>query len=143
MPETMHEITLRMDRAIEAKDTVTILSCFHENCEVVLPGKKIKGKNEVKKWTEMIFGYFAELRIIPEDGFIGENLFFRKFTLRVTFHDGSEIISKQAGVLEFDDWKIRNLRLDFDRADFDRPGFEDAPAKARGSKTVVSTAIEK
>ncbi len=143
MLETMHEITLRIDRASEAKDTVTILSCFHENCEIDIPGKKIKGKNEAKKWTEWIYSYFAELRIIPENGFVGGSLFFRKFTLKATLHDGSEISSKQAGVLEFDDQKIKSLRLDFDRADFNRLNFADTLAKAPGNKTAVNMAIEK
>ncbi len=143
MSETMHEITLRIDKAIEAKDTVTILSYFNENCEIFLSGKKIKGKTEAKKWMEFIYGYFAELRIIPENGFVGGSLFFRKFTLKTKLHDGSEILSKQAGVLEFEDQKIKNLRLDFDRADFDRLDLAYALTKAPGNKKAVNMAIER
>lgn len=143
MSETMHEITLRIDKAIEAKDTVTILSYFNENCEIFLLGQKIKGKTEAKKWMELIYSYFDELRIIPENGFIGGSLFFRKFTLKAILHDGSEILSKQAGVLEFDDQKIKNLRLDFDRADFDRLDLAYALTKAPGGKKELKVAIEK
>ncbi|AKB25175.1 hypothetical protein MSMTP_1706 [Methanosarcina sp. MTP4] len=143
MSETMHEITLRIDKAIEAKDTVTILSYFNENCEIFLSGQKIKGKTEAKKWTEWLYSYFAELRIIPENGFVGGSLFFRKFTLKAILHDGSEILSKQAGVLEFSDQKIKSLRLDFDRADFDRLDLAYALTKAPGGKKELKVAIEK
>lgn len=143
MSETMHEVTIRMDKAIETKDTATMLSYVHENCEIALPEQKIRGKKEVEKWIERIYSCFGTLRIIPENGFVGGSLFFRRFTLRATLHDGSEILSKQAAVLEFDGQKIKSLRLDFDRADFDRPGFADALSKVPGNEKVANTVIEK
>jgi len=142
MSETMHEITLRMDKAIETKDTATIIYCFHEDCEIILPGLKLNGIKEIKKWTEQIYVHFAEFLIIPEDGFIRGSLFFRKYTIKATLHDGSEILSKQTGVLEFEDRKIKSLRLDFDRTDFDKLDVADALAKDWGSSKVANRAIE-
>jgi ketosteroid isomerase-like protein len=44
--------------------------------------------------------------------------FFEEYVFEGTFHNGSTVRSRQAEVLEFEDGRIRAMRIFFDRMDF-------------------------
>ena len=66
------------------------------------------------------------------------NLFFEEYIVKVKFHDGEEASSNQAEVLVFENLKIKNLRMYFDRLDF-----SSSVAKDVISKTIVRQLVKK
>ena len=69
---------------------------------------------------------------------VDDNTFFEEFKVIAKFHDGEEAQSNQAVILEFENLKIKSLRLYFDRLDF-----SGSVAKDIISKTIISELLKK
>ena len=121
-----------VDNAIESKDTESILSAFSEDCQIELLGIRLTGKDGAKKWIDWMYQHLAEVRFQPVTIMVDGNTFFEEFILRGKLHDGTEVESKQTEVLVYENYKIKSLRLYFDRLDF-----ADSVAKGRISKAIV------
>jgi hypothetical protein len=105
---------------------------FADNCEIELLSVKLRGKEGAKKWLSWIYTHVAEIRFLPVTIMVEGSTFFEEFTVEAKFHDGEEAHSNQAVVLVFENLKIKNLRMYFDRLDF-----SSAVAKDVISKTIV------
>ena len=136
--EAILKTALNLDEAIENRNIEAVLSKFSVNCEIELLGIKLAGKDGVKKWMEWQFRHIAKVEFIPITKMVSGDTFFEEFIAKTNLHDGEEIRSKQAVVLQFKNNMIKSLRLYFDRLDF-----ADAVAKDVISKTIVKELIKK
>ncbi len=118
LPDEIRKVAMDFDNAIESKDIELMVSCFAEDCEIELLGLTLKGKDGVRRWIEWMYRHVDEVRIEPVIIMVDGNAFFEEFIVRAKLPDGSEAFSKQAEVLIYEDYRIKSLRLYFDRLDF-------------------------
>ena len=108
--EEIRRVALALDDALESRNLQAVTDKFANDCEIELLGVKLFGKEGVGKWVNWM----------------------------AKFHDGGEARSNQTVVLEFENLKIKRLRMYFDRLDF-----SGAVAKDVVSKTIVKELIKK
>ena len=137
-PERIREIAMALDDALDAKNTEEIVSFFADDCEIKLLGVKLSGKDGVQKWLDWLFKHLSDIKFIPVTIMVEDNVFFEEFIARGTLQDGTILESKQAEVLIYENYKIKSLRLYFDRLDF-----ADAIARNPISKRVVGLLIKR
>jgi ketosteroid isomerase-like protein len=118
LPEKIRQSAAELDNAIETKDSDRILSGFSDDCEIQLLGIKLTGKEGLRKWIDWMYGHLAEIRFVPITIMVDGSVFFEEFILKGRFHDGTEVQSKQAEVLIYENYQVKSLRLYFDRLDF-------------------------
>ena len=118
LPEEIKRIAMDFDNAIEVKDRKKMLDCFADDCEIELLGLKLTGKEGALKWIDWMFRHMAEIRFEPVVIMVEGNTFFEEFIVKGTLHNGVKVESKQAEVLIYEDFKIKKLKLYFDRLDF-------------------------
>jgi ketosteroid isomerase-like protein len=136
LPEKIRQAAVELDNAIENKDVERILSGFSDDCEIELLGIKLTGKEGLTKWIDWMYTHLAEIKFEPVTIMIDRNVFFEEFILKGRLHDGTEVQSKQAEVLIFENYKVKSLRLYFDRLDF-----ADSVAKGIISKALVRRVV--
>jgi ketosteroid isomerase-like protein len=132
LPEKIRQAAAELDNAIENKDLDRIMSGFSDDCEIELLGIKLTGKEGLKKWMDWMFAHLAEIIFEPITIMVDGNAFFEEFILKGRLHDGTEVQSKQAEVLIYENYQVKSLRLYFDRLDF-----ADSVAKGIISKALV------
>lgn len=137
-PDKIKKIAMELDNALEAKDFEFLKSCFTSDCEIELIGLKLKGISGVEKWLKYIFNYVVKFKLEPVVIMVEDDVFFEEFIVNAQLPDGTTIKSKWAEVLVYEDYKIKSLRLYFDRLDF-------AKAIAGGyiSKKIINFIIKK
>jgi ketosteroid isomerase-like protein len=136
--EAILKAALNLDEAIEKWDIEAVLSKFSVDCEIELLGLKLDGRDGVKKWIEWQFKHVSKIDFIPIIKMVSGDTFFEEYVVKANLHDGEEIQSKQAVVLQFKNKLITSLRLYFDRLEF-----ADAVAKDIISKTIVKELVKK
>jgi ketosteroid isomerase-like protein len=136
--EKIKEVAMQFDVAIENRDIELMVSAFADDCEIELLGVVLKGKDGVRKWLEWLFMHLVDVKLIPVIIMVEGDVFFEEFVVRGTLHDGTVIESKQAEVLIYENYKIKSLRLYFDRLDF-----IDAVVDGFISKRIVRTLIKR
>jgi ketosteroid isomerase-like protein len=136
--EEIRRVAMALDKALESRDMQAITEKFTDNCEIELLGIKLFGKEGVRKWVDWIYMHVAEIKFLPVTIMVEGNTFFEEFVVEAKFPDGEEARSSQTVVLEFENLKIKSLRMYFDRLDF-----SGAVAKDVISKTIVRELIKK
>jgi ketosteroid isomerase-like protein len=136
--EAILKTALNLDKAIESRNIEAVLSKFSVDCEIELLGIKLTGRDGVKKWMEWQFTHITKVEFIPITKMVSGSIFFEEYIAKVKLHDGKEIQSKQAVVLQFKNNRVKSLRLYFDRLDF-----ADAVAKDVISRTIVKELVKK
>ena len=136
--EQIRKAAMALDNALERKDLQAVTEKFADDCEIELLTVKLLGKEGVAKWFNWIYTNIAKLKFLPITILIGANTFFEEFIVEAEFLDGEEARSNQAVVLEFDNLKVKSLRMYFDRLDF-----SSAVAKDLTSKTIVKELMKK
>jgi ketosteroid isomerase-like protein len=136
--EEIRRVAMALDKALESRDMQAITEKFTDNCEIEFLGIKLFGKEGVRKWVDWIYMHVAEIKFLPVTIMVEGNTFFEEFVVEAKFHDGEEARSSQTVVLEFENLKIKSLRMYFDRLDF-----SGAVAKDVISKTIVRELIKK
>jgi hypothetical protein len=116
--EVIRKVAMDLDNAVERKDIEFIISCFSDDCEIELLGITLTGKEGARKWINWLYEYLAEVKLIPVTIMVEGNVLFEEFIVKAKNLDNIEIESKQAEVLIYEDYKIKSLRLYFDRLDF-------------------------
>lgn len=116
--DRIRKIALDLDNAIENKNVDFLLFNFSADCEIELLGIKLTGKEGAKKWINWLYKHLVEIKFEPVTIMVDGNTFFEEFIVKGKLHNGIEVSSKQAEVLLFEDYKIKSLRLYFDRIDF-------------------------
>ena len=117
-PDRIRQVAMEFDNAIEARDVERVVSAFAEDCQIELLGIKLKGREGARKWIEWLFSNIPDIRFEPVTIMVEGNVFFEEFIVTARHSDGPELKSKQAEVLVFEDYKLKSLRLYFDRLDF-------------------------
>ena len=135
---TIRKVAEELDRAIEEMNSEAILSRFSEECEIELLGTRLEGKEGVVKWAAWMSSHFAEVDVSPVTVMVAGNTLFEEFVLRAKLHTGAQIESKQAEVLLFENSRIKNLRLYFDRIDF-----ADSLVRGFVNRSIVKRLIRK
>jgi ketosteroid isomerase-like protein len=136
--EAILKTVLNLDKAIEDRNIEAVLTKFSIDCEIELLGVKLAGRDGVKKWMKWQFKHMAKVEFLPITKMVSGNTFFEEYIAKAKLHDGEEIRSKQAVVLQFKNSMIKSLSLYFDRLDF-----ADAVAKDVISKTIVKELVKK
>ena len=136
--EEVRRVALALDKALERRDVQAVTEKFTGDCEIELLGIKLFGVEGARRWVNWMYLHVAELKFLPVTIMVEGNTFFEEFIVEAKFHDGEEACSKQTVVLEFENLKIKSLRMYFDRLDF-----SGAVAKDVISKTIVRELIKK
>ena len=137
-PDEIRKAAMVLDNAIENKDLGGVISCFTDDCEIELLRHNLYGKQGVNKWFDWLFKKVRQIKLQPVVIMVEGDTFFEEFIVRARLYSGLEVKSKQAEVLVFENYKIKSLRLYFDRLDF-----ADAVARDPVSKALVSRIIKK
>jgi len=136
--ERIREVAKDLDDTLETKNNEKILEFFADDCEVELLGVALNGKDGVRKWLDWKYQHVAHYELVPIVIMIEGNMFFEEFLVKAKLPDGTELESKQAEVLIYDeDYKVKSLRLYFDRLDF-----ADAVVKNPISKFIVRRLVK-
>ena len=136
--EEARKVALALDNALENRDLQGVMDKFADDCEIELLGVKLFGKEGVRKWVNWMYEHVVELKFLPVTIMVEGTTFFEEFVVEAKFHDDEEARSKQTVVLEFENLKIKSLRMYFDRLDF-----SGAVAKDVVSRTIVRELIKK
>ena len=136
--EEIRRVALALDDALESRNLQAVTDKFANDCEIELLGVKLFGKEGVRKWVNWMYEHVVELKFLPVTIMVEGTTFFEEFVVEAKFHDDEEARSKQTVVLEFENLKIKSLRMYFDRLDF-----SGAVAKDVVSKTIVKELIKK
>ena len=136
--DEIRRVAMALDNAIENKDPDAVIACFADDCEIELLRHSLVGKAGVKKWFDWLFKNLWQIKFQPVKIMAEGNTLFEEFIIRARLRSGSEVKSKQAEVLIFENDKIKSLRLYFDRLDF-----ADTLTKDPVSKAVLSRIIKK
>jgi len=118
LPEKIRQAATELDNAIENRDVDRIMAGFSDDCEIKLLGVKLTGKEGLAKWIDWMYARLEEIKFEPITIMVDGNAFFEEFILKGRLHDGTEVQSKQAEVLIYENYKVKSLRLYFDRLDF-------------------------
>ena len=117
--EKIREVAKELDDSLETKNIDQILPFFADDCEIELLGITVKGKEGVERWLKWQYEHIAEVKLVPVIIMIEGNVFFEEFVVTAKLHDGTKVESKQAEVLIYhENYKVKSLRLYFDRLDF-------------------------
>ena len=136
--DRIKQIAMEFDNAIESKDIDHMVSFFADDCEIELMGITLSGKDGARRWLEWLFETLTEVKFNPVIIMVQENVFFEEFILVGTLPDGEVVQSKQSEVLVYENYKIKSLRVYFDRLDF-----AEVVAKDFLSRKIVKTLISR
>jgi len=104
-----------LDDAIEKGNIEEVMSYFCDDCEVELLGVKLTGKEGLRKAFDWIYKYLKKMVLVPVTIMVDGNTFFEEFIIKAKVKGGKELQVKQSEVLVYDDYKVKSLRLYFDR----------------------------
>ena len=136
--EGIKKAAKEFDDALSIRDYEKMKSAFTDDCEIELLGITLHGKEGVQRWIDWMFTYLAKVEFVPVVIMVEGDVFFEEFIVKGTLHDGRDVTSKQAEVLIYQDYKIKSLRLYFDRLDF-----AEAVADGFVSRRIVESLIKR
>jgi hypothetical protein len=123
--EKIKKIAMDFDRTIEKKDKEKIPLFFTKDCEIELLGLKISGEDGIKRWITWLYKYISKIKLEPITIMVKDNIFFEEFVVNATLNNGVRVKSKQSEVLVYEDYKIKSLRLYFDRLQLSQSLFKN------------------
>ena len=119
--EQIRKYAKALDVAIEKRDIEEIVSYFSDECEIQLPGITLSGHEGIRKAIRWMYRYLKAMELIPITIMIQGDVFFEEFFVKAKISGNQEIQVKQAEVLIYDaDYKVKSLRLYFDRLELGR-----------------------
>ena len=104
-----------LDDAIEGRNIEEVISYFCDDCEIELLGVKLTGKEGLRKAFNWMYKYLKEMVLVPITIMVDGNVFFEEFMVKAKVKGDKELQVKQSEVLVYDDYKVKSLRLYFDR----------------------------
>ena len=107
-----------LDRDLELQDVDKLIPYFSEDYEIEMFGLRFTGKKNLKKWLSWFFKLFETIIFEPLVIMVENNIFFEEFIIHVTFEQSKKLSIKIAEVLEYENYKIKKLRLYLDRLEF-------------------------
>jgi hypothetical protein len=116
--EKILKLAEELDKDLELQDVDKLIPYFAEDYEIELFGLKLTGKENLKKWLLWFFNLFETIKFEPIVIIVENNIFFEEFIIHGTFGQGKKLSVKVAEVLVYENYKIKSLRLYFDRLEF-------------------------
>ena len=104
-----------LDDAIERGNIDEVMSYFCDDCEIELLGVRLTGKEGLRNAFDWIYKYLKDMVLVPITIMVDGNVFFEEFMVKAKVKGGKELQVKQSEVLVYDDYKVKSLRLYFDR----------------------------
>jgi uncharacterized protein (TIGR02246 family) len=118
-PDRIREVAMQLDDAMEAMDKEKVLEFFSEDCEIKFLGKTVKGKDGAKRWLDWMEAKgMTRMKLTPVNIQVIGDTFLEEFKAKAVLEDGSEIEAEQCEVLIYEDYKVKSLRLYFDRLQY-------------------------
>ena len=116
--ERILKLASDLDQDLEKMDIEALIPYFDENCEIELLGLSLKGIPGLKKWLKWFFESFSSIKFEPIVIMVEWNVFFEEFFIHGITNYQKKITGKIAEVLVYENYKIKSLRLYFDRLNF-------------------------
>ena len=116
--ERIKTIAMKFDNAIESRDIDAMAEAFSEDCMIELLGVSLSGKDGARRWARWLIDSLPDVKLTPVVIMVEDGVFFEEFIVTGTLPNGKVVKSKQSEVLVYKDYKIKSLRLYFDRLDF-------------------------
>jgi hypothetical protein len=113
-----------LDNDLELKNVEKIIPYFSEDCEIEMLGITAKGVSGLRKWLIWFFNMYETIKFEPIVIIVENNIFFEEFYIHVSFKKGKQLSVKVAEVLEYENYKIKSLRLYLDRLEFAEAALE-------------------
>jgi ketosteroid isomerase-like protein len=114
-PGEIRKYAKALDDAIEGRNIEEVMSYFCDDCEIEVLGVKLTGKEGLSRAFGWMYKYLKGMVLIPITIMVDGNTFFEEFIVKTEVKSGKEIQVKQAEVLVYEDYKVKSLRLYFDR----------------------------
>lgn len=113
--EKIIQLAANLDNDLETKDIGKVIPYFSEDCEIELLGIMLRGLSGVRNWLEWFFDMFERIKFEPIVIMVQDDIFFEEFKITVFSKNNKKISVKMAEVLKYENYKIKSLRLYFDR----------------------------
>jgi ketosteroid isomerase-like protein len=114
-PGKIRKYAKALDDAIEGRNIEEVVSYFCDDCEIEVLGVRLTGKEGLRRAFGWMYKYLKEMILIPITIMVDGDIFFEEFIVKTKVKGGKEIQVKQAEVLVYEDYKVKSLRLYFDR----------------------------
>jgi ketosteroid isomerase-like protein len=137
-PEGIKSAAMDFDNAIEKMNIDKLVEFFSDDCEIILLDEILKGKDGARTFFKWLFANVVRIKFVPVNIMVEGNVFFEEFTVKAKLPDGTSVVSNQAEVLVYENYKIKSLRLYFDRLDF-----ANAIATDFISKGIIKTIVKR
>jgi ketosteroid isomerase-like protein len=119
MTETrIRQLAAELDEAIEQHDVDKVVTFFSQDCEIETIGLTLKGHDGARKWMSWLVAQLPNISFKPRVILVQGNLLIEEYAALTKTEDGTDIESKQCEVLEYENDKLKSLRIYFDRLDF-------------------------
>ena len=122
-----------LDDDLEKRDINKLISYFSEDCEIEILGLTLKSHSGVKKWLDWFFKSFESIKFEPIVIIVDNDTFFEEFFIHGITNNNVKLSVKVSEVLIYENYKIKSLRLYFDRL-----LFSDAVIDGIISKRIIS-----
>jgi len=116
--DKIRQLAREFDNAIEVRNRELALTYLAADCKIELLGVKLAGKEGARRWLDWMYQHLAEISFLPVIIMVDGNTCFEEFVVTAKLTNGTSLQSKQAEVLIYENYKIKSLRLYFDRLDF-------------------------
>jgi len=126
-----------LDDAIERRDIDSVVKAFAEDCTIEMFGLVLKGTAGVRRWLAWFYDKLASVKLTPITIMIQGNIFFEEFLVEATLKHGGEVRVKQSEVLEYENGKVKSLRLYFDRLELARAVTRDFVSRTLVNRIVA------
>ena len=114
-PEEIRKYAKALDDAIERGDIEEVMSYFCDDCDVELLGVRLTGKDGLRKAFSWIYKYLNKMVLVPVTIMVDGGVFFEEFIVKAKAKGDKELQVRQSEVLVYDNYKVKSLRLYFDR----------------------------
>lgn len=112
------KIAADLDNDLELQDVEKLVPYFSKDCEIEMLGIKMEGIPGLRKWLTWFFDMFETIKFQPIVIIVKDNIFFEEFYIHVSLKSGKQLSVKVSEVLEYEDYKVKSLRLYLDRLEF-------------------------
>ncbi|NHJ85753.1 MAG: nuclear transport factor 2 family protein [Asgard group archaeon] len=116
--EGIQSIVIAFSNSIEKMDITELLTFFADECEIDILNVILKGKEGAEKWLKWMFNHITKIKFEPITTILEGNTHFEEFMVKAKTKEGTTLNSKQVKIITLENFKIKSLRLYFDRLDF-------------------------
>ena len=116
--ERILKLASDLDQDLEKMDIEALIPYFDENCEIELLGLSLKGISGLRKWLKWFFDIFSSIKFEPIVIMVDGSVFFEEFYVHGVTKNNKKLTGRIAEVLVYENYKIKSLRLYFDRLNF-------------------------